>query len=142
MQGSAEALQDALDEAIVPTKCQVKVIASGVGGITESDVQLAAASQGAASSASTCVPTRAARDAIKETGRRRPLLQHHLRGDRRHQAAALPACSRPKIKEQIVGLAEVREVFRSPKFGNVAGCMVIEGYVGAATRCACCATTS
>jgi translation initiation factor IF-2 len=35
----------------------------------------------------------------------------------------------PEIKEQIVGLAEVREVFRSPKFGNVAGCMVLDGYV-------------
>ena len=35
----------------------------------------------------------------------------------------------PEVREQIVGLAEVREVFRSPKFGNVAGCMVVDGYV-------------
>jgi translation initiation factor IF-2 len=35
----------------------------------------------------------------------------------------------PEIREQIVGLAEVRDVFRSPKFGNVAGCLVVDGYV-------------
>src|SRR6185369_15325502 len=35
----------------------------------------------------------------------------------------------PEVREQIVGLAQVREVFRSPKFGNVAGCMVMDGYV-------------
>jgi translation initiation factor IF-2 len=35
----------------------------------------------------------------------------------------------PEIKEKIVGLAEVRDVFRSPKFGSIAGCMVIDGFV-------------
>jgi translation initiation factor IF-2 len=35
----------------------------------------------------------------------------------------------PELREQIVGLAEVKEVFRSPKFGNVAGCIVVDGYV-------------
>src|SRR5690606_41420469 len=43
--------------------------------------------------------------------------------------AALSGMLKPEIREQIVGLAEVREVFRSPKFGNIAGCMVVDGYV-------------
>ena len=58
VQGSAEALREALTK-LSTEEVQVKVIASGVGGITESDVQLAAASRGAASSASTCAPMRA-----------------------------------------------------------------------------------
>jgi len=44
------------------------------------------------------------------------------------QTCALPILA-PEIKENIVGLAEVRDVFRSPKFGAVAGCMVVEGFV-------------
>jgi translation initiation factor IF-2 len=43
--------------------------------------------------------------------------------------AALTGLLAPEVKEQIVGLAEVREVFRSSKFGTVAGCLVVEGYV-------------
>jgi translation initiation factor IF-2 len=43
--------------------------------------------------------------------------------------AAIVGMLSPEIREQIVGLAEVRDVFRSPKFGQVAGCMVVDGYV-------------
>jgi translation initiation factor IF-2 len=43
--------------------------------------------------------------------------------------AALTGMLAPEVKEQIVGLAEVREVFRSSKFGTVAGCLVVDGYV-------------
>jgi translation initiation factor IF-2 len=43
--------------------------------------------------------------------------------------AAMTGLLKPEIKEQIVGLAEVREVFRSSKFGTVAGCLVVEGFI-------------
>ena len=47
----------------------------------------------------------------------------------------------PELREEIVGIAEVRDVFRSPKFGQIAGCMVIEGTVYRPSRFACCVTT-
>ena len=43
--------------------------------------------------------------------------------------AAVSGMLSPELRETIVGLAEVRDVFRSPKFGNIAGCMVVDGYV-------------
>jgi translation initiation factor IF-2 len=105
----------------------VKVIASGVGGISASDVQLAAASKaiiigfnGRADGA--------ARDAIKETGvdiRYYSVIYEAID----EVKAAVTGMLAPEIREQIVGLAEVRDVFRSPKFGNVAGCLVVDGYV-------------
>src|SRR5690606_20479574 len=69
-----------------------------------------------------------ARNAIKETGvdvRYYSVIYEAIDDIK----AALSGMLAPEIREQIVGLAEVREVFRSPKFGNIAGCMVIDGYV-------------
>jgi translation initiation factor IF-2 len=124
--GSAEALRDAL-EKITSDGVKVTVVGSGVGGITESDVQLAATSKAII----ICFNVRAdaaARGAIKESGVdiRYYSIIYEAIDDIKAAASGLLA---PEVREQIVGLAEVREVFRSPKFGNVAGCMVVDGYV-------------
>jgi translation initiation factor IF-2 len=124
--GSAEALKDAL-QAISHDEVKVVVVASGVGGITESDVQLAAASKAIVIGFNVRADA-AARGAIKESGidiRYYSVIYEAIDAIK----AAVTGMLSPEVREQIVGLAEVREVFRSPKFGNVAGCMVADGYV-------------
>jgi translation initiation factor IF-2 len=124
--GSAEALRDAL-EKITSEDVKVTVVGSAVGGITESDVQLAAASKAIIIGFNVRADA-AARGAIKESGVdiRYYSIIYEAIDDIKAAASGMLA---PEIREQIVGLAEVREVFRSPKFGNVAGCMVVDGYV-------------
>jgi translation initiation factor IF-2 len=124
--GSAEALRDAL-EKISSDDVKVTVVGSAVGGITESDVQLAATSKAIIIGFNVRADA-AARGAIKETGVdiRYYSIIYEAIDDIKAAASGLLA---PEVREQIVGLAEVREVFRSPKFGNVAGCMVVDGYV-------------
>jgi translation initiation factor IF-2 len=126
VQGSVEALRDALN-ALSTSEVAVNVISSGVGGLTESDVTLAAASR-ARIIAFNVRGDAAARAAIKEHGidvRYYSIIYEAI--DDIH--AVLTGMLSPEVKEQIVGLAEVRSVFRSSKFGTVAGCMVIDGYV-------------
>jgi len=124
--GSAEALRDALT-ALSVEDARIKVIASGVGGISESDVNLAAASQAVMIGFNVRADS-AARVALKDKGVE--LHYHSIIYEAIDQVRrALSGMLQPEIREQIVGLAEVREVFRSPKFGNVAGCMVLDGYV-------------
>jgi translation initiation factor IF-2 len=124
--GSAEALRDAL-EKISSADVKLTVVSSGVGGITESDVQLAATSKAIIIGFNVRADA-AARGAIKESGVdiRYYSIIYEAIDDIKAAASGLLA---PEVREQIVGLAEVREVFRSPKFGNVAGCMVVDGYV-------------
>ena len=126
VQGSAEALRDALGN-LSTDEVAVKVIASGVGGITESDVTLAAASNGRIIGFNVRADA-SARNAIKETGVdvRYYSIIYEAIDDMRQ---ALSGMLSPEVKEQIVGLAEVRDVFRSSKFGTVAGCIVADGYV-------------
>src|SRR5690606_11215758 len=124
--GSAEALRDALQK-LSTDDAKVTVIGANVGGITESDVQLAATS-GAIIIGFNVRADAGARAAIKETGvdvRYYSVIYQAIDDVK----AALSGMLAPEIREQIVGLAEVREVFRSPKFGNIAGCMVVDGYV-------------
>ncbi len=124
--GSAEALRDALDN-LSTDEIQVKVIGTSVGGITESDVNLAAASRAIVIGFNVRADG-AAREAIKATGidvRYYSIIYEAIDDVK----AAMSGMLAPEIKEQIVGLAEVRDVFRSPKFGSVAGCLVVDGYV-------------
>jgi len=105
----------------------VKVIASGVGGITESDVTLAAASKARIIGFNVRADS-AARSAMKEGGvdvRYYSIIYEAIDDVK----LAMTGLLKPEIKEQIVGLAEVREVFRSSKFGTVAGCLVVEGFI-------------
>jgi translation initiation factor IF-2 len=126
VQGSAEALKDALNK-LSTEEVQVKVLAANVGGITESDVQLAAAS-GARIIGFNVRADAGAREAVKETGAevRYYSIIYEAIDDVKALMSGLLA---PEIKEQIVGIAQVREVFRSSKFGVVAGCLVTEGTV-------------
>jgi translation initiation factor IF-2 len=126
VQGSAVALRDALSK-LSTDEVAVKVIASGVGGITESDVTLAAASKARIIGFNVRADG-AARNAMKDTGvdvHYYSIIYEAIDDVR----AAMTGLLKPEIKEQIVGLAEVREVFRSSKFGTVAGCLVVEGYI-------------
>jgi translation initiation factor IF-2 len=126
VQGSAEALRDALSQ-LGTEEVDVKVIASGVGGITESDVTLAAASRARIIGFNVRADG-AARAAIKNNGvevNYYSIIYEAIDDVKQAVAGML----KPEVKEQIVGLAEVREVFRSSKFGTVAGCLVVEGYI-------------
>jgi translation initiation factor IF-2 len=124
--GSAEALRDALTK-LSNDEVKVKVISSGVGGITESDATLAAASNAVIIGFNVRADN-AARATIKESGvdiRYYSIIYEAIDDVK----SAISGLLRPEIRETIVGLAEVKEVFPSPKLGNVAGCIVLEGYV-------------
>jgi len=126
VQGSAEALRDSLQK-LSTSEVAVKVVSSGVGGITESDVMLAAASK-ARIIAFNVRADAVARAAIKDNGldiRYYSVIYEAIDDVR----AALTGLLAPEIRDQIVGLAQVRDVFRSSKFGQVAGCLVVEGHV-------------
>jgi translation initiation factor IF-2 len=126
VQGSAEALRDALTK-LSTDEVQVKVLGANVGGITASDVQLAAAS-GARVIGFNVRADSGAREAMKETGVevRYYSIIYEAIDDIKQMMSGMLA---PEIKEQIVGVAQVRDVFRSSKFGVVAGCLVTEGTV-------------
>jgi translation initiation factor IF-2 len=126
VQGSAEALRDSLTK-LSTDEVAVKVVSSGVGGITESDVTLAQASNARIIGFNVRADS-SARTMIKESGIdvRYYSIIYEAIDDVKQLLSGLLA---PEVKEQIVGLAEVREVFRSSKFGTVAGCIVADGYV-------------
>lgn len=126
VQGSAEAIRDAL-EKLSTSEINVKLIGTGVGGITESDVNLAVASKAIILGFNVRADN-SARRLVEQEG----LIMHYhsIIYDLIDEVKnAMNGMLSPEIKENIIGLAEVREVFRSPKFGSVAGCMVIEGIV-------------
>jgi translation initiation factor IF-2 len=126
VQGSLEALRSSLVDLSTP-EVEVKVVYGGVGGINEGDANLALAS-GAILIGFNVRADATARKLIEEKG----IDLHYYSviyeaiDEVKNSISGMLA---PEIKEQIVGLAEVRDVFRSPKFGAVAGCMVVEGYV-------------
>lgn len=124
--GSAEALRDALLK-LSNDEVKVKVLGSSVGGITETDANLAAASNAVIIGFNVRADA-SARAAIKESGvdvRYYSIIYEAIDDVK----AALSGLLAPEIREQIVGLAEVKEVFSSPKFGDIAGCIVSEGLV-------------
>jgi len=124
--GSAEALRDALNK-LSTDEVKVNVLSSSVGGITETDANLAAASNAVIIGFNVRADA-AARAAIKESGvdvRYYSIIYEAIDDVK----AALSGLLSPEIREQIVGLAEVKEVFSSPKLGDIAGCIVTEGYV-------------
>ncbi|HKT31919.1 MAG TPA: translation initiation factor IF-2 [Gammaproteobacteria bacterium] len=126
VQGSAEALRDALG-ALSTDEVKVKVIGSSVGGITESDVNLALASRAVIIGFNARADA-GARRLISESGldvRYYSIIYQAIDDVRQ----AISGMLKPELREQIVGLAEVREVFRSSKLGAIAGCLVVDGYV-------------
>ena len=126
VQGSAEALRDSLIK-LSTDEVRVKVVSAGVGGISESDVNLAMASQAII----------IAFNVRADAGARRVAADNEL--DIRYYSViyeaiedvkqALSGLLSPETREEIVGLAEVRDVFKASGFGAVAGCLVVEGTV-------------
>jgi len=126
VQGSAEALTNAL-EKLSTDEVKVRVIHAMVGGITESDVNLAVASNAIIIGFNVRADAGAKR-LIEGSGV--DVHYYNVIYDAVDEVkAAMSGMLKPQIKEQLVGLAEVRDVFRSPKFGAVAGCYVVEGSV-------------
>lgn len=126
MQGSVEAIADALVK-LSNDEVKVSVIASGVGGITESDVHLAMASNALLIGFNVRADAGAKRLAELEAV---TLHYYSVIYDIVDEVkSALSGMLAPQFKEEIVGIAEVRDVFRSPKLGAIAGCMVMEGTI-------------
>ncbi|WLQ12053.1 translation initiation factor IF-2 [Hahella aquimaris] len=126
VRGSLEALIGALTE-IGNEEVQVKIIASGVGGITETDANLALSTQAIIVGFNVRADA-SARKIVEKEGieLRYYSVIYNIIDDVKK---ALTGMLAPEFREDIVGTAEVRDTFKSPKFGQVAGCMVLEGAV-------------
>lgn len=126
VQGSSGALQDSLLK-IPSAEVKVNIVSAAVGGISESDVDLALASQAIIIGFNTRADS-VARRRIQETGVdvRYYSIIYDVLDDVSDAIAGLLGT---ETREQIVGIAQVRDVFRSSKFGAVAGCLTIEGEV-------------
>lgn len=126
VQGSVEAIVQALNE-LSTNEVKVKVVGSGVGGITETDATLAAASNAIVLGFNVRADASARRIIESESiDLRYYSIIYELLNEIK---AAMSGMLQPEFKQQIIGLAEVRDVFRHPKFGAIAGCMVTEGIV-------------
>lgn len=126
VRGSLEALTAALNE-IGNEEVQVKIVSSGVGGIAETDANLALATNAVIVGFNVRADS-SARKVIEEEGldlRYYSVIYEIID----HVKQALTGMLAPEFREDIVGIAEVRDVFKSPKFGQVAGCMVLEGTI-------------
>jgi translation initiation factor IF-2 len=126
VQGSVEALRESLLK-LSTDEVKVVIVASGVGGINESDANLAVTSNAIMLGFNVRADA-AARRVVEEKGidLRYYGVIYELIDDVKK---ALSGLLSPEVTEEIIGLAEVRDVFRSSKFGAVAGCMVVEGVV-------------
>lgn len=126
VRGSLEALQSSLQD-LGNEEVDVNIIAGGVGAITETDISLALTSQAVVFGFNVRADA-AARKLVEEENidLRYYSVIYNLIDDVK---AALSGMLAPELREEIVGVADVRDVFKSPKFGQVAGCMVVEGTV-------------
>jgi translation initiation factor IF-2 len=133
VQGSVEVLKSTLQK-LSTDRVKVKVIRSGVGAITESDVLLGSATQAGSSSSAVVIigfnvrPEARAADVAKQEGVDIRLHSIIYKVEEEIRAAMIGMLEAIE-KEKIIGKADVREVFRVPKAGTVAGCMVIDGSV-------------
>ncbi len=126
VQGSIAAVQEALSK-LEKEEVRIKVIHEGVGGITESDVLLASASN-AIIIGFNVRPTEKARELA--TREKVDIRLYSIIYDAiNDMKKALEGLLAPKFNEKVVGRAEVREIFQIPKVGNVAGCHVLSGKI-------------
>lgn len=126
VRGSLEALNGALN-GLGNDEVQVRVVGGGVGGITESDANLALASNAVLFGFNVRADA-GARKIVEQEGldmRYYNVIYDIIEDVKK----ALTGMLGSDVRENILGVAEVRDVFRSPKFGAIAGCMVIEGVV-------------
>jgi translation initiation factor IF-2 len=126
VQGSAEAISDSLLK-LSTDEVKVKIIGSGVGGITETDASLAAASNAIILGFNVRADASARKVIESENLDLRYYSVIYDLIDEVKQA--MSGMLAPEYKQEIIGLAQVRDVFKSPKFGAIAGCMVTEGVV-------------
>ncbi|RUO41409.1 translation initiation factor IF-2 [Pseudidiomarina aestuarii] len=126
VQGSLEAISDALTK-LSTDEVKVNIIGSGVGGITETDASLASASRAIVVGFNVRADATAKRLIEQENV---DLRYYSVIYDLIDEVKlAMGGMLAPEFKQQIIGLAEVRDVFKSPKIGAIAGCMVTEGIV-------------
>ncbi|AGA85556.1 translation initiation factor IF-2 [Pseudomonas sp. SCT] len=126
VRGSLEALQGSLN-GLGNDEVQVRVVGGGVGGITESDANLALASNAVLFGFNVRADA-GARKIVEAEGldmRYYNVIYDIIEDVKK----ALTGMLGSDVRENILGIAEVRDVFRSPKFGAIAGCMVTEGMV-------------
>ena len=126
VRGSAQAIVDSLED-LSTNEVKVKIISNGVGAISNTDVVLAETSNAAILGFN----VRADSVARKEAANLGVKIEYYsviynLIDDVRAMMSGMLA---PELSENIIGIADVKEVFRSPKFGDIAGCMVAEGVV-------------
>jgi translation initiation factor IF-2 len=126
VRGSLEAIIGSLQK-LGTDEVEVNVIASGVGGISETDAHLATTSRAMVIGFNTRAD-KSARDILENESLQ--LRYYNVIYDVIDDTKAIMGgMLEPEIREEIVGIAEVRDVFNSPKFGQIAGSMVIEGTV-------------
>jgi translation initiation factor IF-2 len=126
VQGSVEALNEALTK-LSTDEAKVNIIASGVGGISESDINLALASNAKIIAFNVRADAVARRQiADSEVDVKYYSVIYNVIEDVKK---LLSGMLEPEVREQFIGLAEVKDVFKSSQFGAVAGCLVIEGTV-------------
>ncbi len=126
VQGTCEAITESLQK-LSTDEVKIKIIGSGVGGITETDATLAAASNAIILGFNVRADASARRIIETESVDLRYYSVIYSLID--EIKLAMSGMLAPEYKQQIIGLAEVRDVFKSPKFGAVAGCMVVEGNI-------------
>jgi translation initiation factor IF-2 len=126
VRGSLEAIVGSLQK-LNTEEVEVNIVASGVGGISETDAHLAATSKATVIGFNVRAD-KSSRDIIENEGLQ--LRYYNVIYDVIDDTKAIMSgMLAPEIREEIVGVAEVRDVFNSPKFGQIAGSMVIEGTV-------------
>lgn len=126
VQGSAEALKDSLSK-LSTDEVKVGIVSAGVGGITESDINLAAASNAIVIGFNVRADA-SARRALDETGvdlRYYSVIYEAIDDVK----SAMSGLLSPELREEIIGIAEVKDVFKSSSLGAVAGSMVIDGVI-------------
>jgi len=126
VQGSVEALRESLT-SIITDEVIVKIVSSGVGGINETDANLAVASNAILIGFN-----------VRADATARSVIEEHEIDLHYYSViyeaiddvkAAVSGMLSPHVSEEIIGIAEVRDVFRAPKIGAIAGCMVVDGAV-------------
>ncbi|HIP81064.1 MAG TPA: translation initiation factor IF-2 [Leucothrix mucor] len=124
--GSAEAIKNSL-MALSTSEVEVKMITSGVGGISETDVNLAQAAEAVIIGFNVRADA-AARRLASESGVeiRYYSIIYEVIDDIRD---AMSGLLKPELREELIGVAEVKDVFTGSGFGNIAGCLVIEGTI-------------
>ena len=125
--GSVEALEDALSQIDVGDEVSLRVIDRGVGAITETNVDLAAASDAIIIGFNVRPQGKATEMADKEGVEIRyySIIYQAIE----EIEAALKGMLKPEFEENVLGQAQIREIFRSSKLGNIAGCMVTSGTI-------------